>query len=105
MVKLSFDNQIMSIDCVGKLGRLFFFSPTLPLKLLIGLSTTSCIRVGAKKKKKKKEMAPKCDMVIEKLLSSGLIYFYLTPNISAVPLRLPGTYAAKIDENQTPLAR
>ncbi len=50
-------------------------------------------------------MAPKCDMVIEKLLSSGLIYFYLTPNISAVPLRLPGTYAAKIDENQTPLAR
>ncbi len=28
-------------------------------------------------------MAPKCDMVVKKLISSDLIYFYLTPNITA----------------------
>ena len=30
------------------------------------------------------KMAPKCDMVVKKRISSGLIYFYLTPNITAV---------------------
>ncbi len=28
-----------------------------------------------------RKMAPRCDMVVKKLISSGLIYFYLTPNI------------------------
>ncbi len=31
-----------------------------------------------------KKMAPKCDMVVKKLISSGFIYFYLTQNISAL---------------------
>ncbi len=30
-----------------------------------------------------KKIAPKCDMVVKKLISSDLIYFYLTRNISA----------------------
>ncbi len=29
-------------------------------------------------------MAPKCDIVVQKLISSDLIYFYLTQNISAL---------------------
>ncbi len=32
----------------------------------------------------KKKMAPKCDMVVKKLISPGLIYFYLIPTISAL---------------------
>ncbi len=30
------------------------------------------------------KMAPKCDMVVKKQISPRLIYFYLTPHISAV---------------------
>ncbi len=30
------------------------------------------------------KMAPKCDMVVKKQISPGLIYFYLNPHISIV---------------------